>query len=133
VARTAQRQDRRRRMLTSMLAFGALLLAFTQSPTLLLSLPLVFLSGAFSNVFQTLNNTAIQMLIPDEVRGRVSSFLMMSFSLPLLGTLPLSALSELYGPRAAVATASLLAVAISLGFYAASRPLRGLDTAMERG
>jgi MFS family permease len=132
VARTAQRHDRLRRMLTSVLAFGLLLLTFSQSPTLWLSLPLVFLSGAFSNVFQTLNNTAIQMLIPDEVRSRVSSFLMMSFSLPLLGTLPLSAVSELVGPRSAVAVASCLAVLVSVGFYALARPLRALDTEMER-
>src|SRR5262245_37241673 len=131
VARSAQRHDRLRRMLASVLAFGALLLAFSQSPTLLLSLPLVFLAGACSNVFQTLNNTAIQMLIPDEVRSRVSSFLMMSFSLPLLGTLPLSLLSELQGPRRAVATASCLAVVVALAFYALSRPLRALDAAME--
>jgi MFS transporter, DHA1 family, staphyloferrin A biosynthesis exporter len=132
VARTAQRHDRLRRMLASVIAFGLLLLTFSQSPTLWLGLPLVFFSGAFSNVFQTLNNSAIQMLIPDEVRSRVSSFLMMSFSLPLLGTLPLSALSELQGPRRAIATASCLAILVSVAFYALVRPLRRLDAEMER-
>ncbi len=132
VARTAQRHDRLRRMLTSVTAFGLLLLTFSQSPTLLLSLPLVFFSGACSNVFQTLNNTAIQMLIPDEVRSRVSSFLMMSFSLPLFGALPLTWLSESRGPRTAVAVASCLAIGVSLAFYALVRPLRALDSEMER-
>jgi hypothetical protein len=56
---------------------------------------------------------------------------MMSFSLPLLGTLPLSLLSELWGPRQAVAIASCLAVGVALTFYALSRPLRALDEAME--
>jgi MFS family permease len=132
VARTAARHERLRRMLASVTAFGLLLLTFSQSPTLWISLPLVFFSGAFSNVFQTLNNTAIQLLIPDQVRSRVSSFLMMSFSLPLLGTLPLAALSELAGPRSAVALASCLAVAVALAFYALVRPLRTLDSEMER-
>ena len=50
----------------------------------------------------TLNNTAIQLLIPDAVRGRISSFLMMSFSLPLLGSLPLSAVAESQGVSVAV-------------------------------
>ena len=43
-----------------------------------------------ASVFGTVNSTAIQLLIPDDLRGRVSSFLMMSYSLPLLGVLPVS-------------------------------------------
>jgi hypothetical protein len=83
-------------------------------------------------VYGTLNNTAIQILIPDRVRGRISSFLMMSFSLPLLGTLPMSALAEARGAPLAVSLASVLAIAVALLFYAASPALRHMDAAVRR-
>jgi hypothetical protein len=70
--------------------------------------------------------------VPDAVRGRVSSFLMMSFSLPLLGTLPLSAAAELWGAPAAVAGASLLAVLAAVGFYLSSPSLRQMDDRLRR-
>jgi Na+/melibiose symporter-like transporter len=106
---------------------------FAVSPWFLLALPLILLANVFSSIFGTLNNTAIQLLIPDEVRGRISSFLMMSFSLPLLGTLPMSAVAEVYGARVAVALAALLAVGVILIFYAASPALRNLDVNVLKG
>jgi len=118
---------RLRRMMISCLAFGVLLFFFSISPYFLLGLVLVFLANACLNVFNTLNNTAIQLMIPDQVRGRISSFLMMSFSLPLLGTLPVSAVAEAYGAPFAVALASLLVILICLLFYIFSRDLRRMD------
>ena len=78
----------------------------------------------------TLNSAAIQLLIPDAVRGRVSSFLMMSFSLPLLGTLPMSAVAEFYGAPLAVGLAALLSVAAALIFYLSSPQLRRMDASI---
>ena len=71
------------------------------------------------------------MIVPDEVRGRISSFLMMSFSLPLLGTLPMSAVAEGYGAPTAVAIASILAVIVALLFYLSSRALRDMDATVK--
>jgi MFS family permease len=118
---------RLRAMMASMVGLGVFLVVFTASPWYLLALPAIFVAGLFANFFTALNNTAIQVLIPDEVRGRVSSFLMMSFSLPLLGTLPLSAVAEVYGADRAVAGAAVLAVLIAFLFYAASAELRKMD------
>ena len=123
---------RAERQLLSMLGFGGFLLLFAQSPWFWPALPAVLLANVFASVYGTLNNTAIQILIPDRVRGRISSFLMMSFSLPLLGTLPMSALAEARGAPLAVSLASLLAVAIALLFYAASPALRNMDAAVRR-
>ena len=92
----------------------------------------MFVANIFASVFQTLNNTAIQLLIPDEVRGRISAFLMMSFSLPLLGTVPISALAEAYGAPLAVGTASLGAVVVAGAFYLLSPSLRTLDRDIAR-
>ena len=114
-------------MMASMTAFGCFLLAFSFSPYFLLSLPFIFLANIFASVFGTLNNTAIQLVIPDHVRGRISSFLMMSFSLPLLGTLPVAALAEVYGAPLAVGLASFSAMSIAFLFYFFSSSLRQLN------
>ena len=123
---------RLRQMMTSVLLFGSFLLLFSVSPYFLLALPLVFIANIFGSIFSTVNNTAIQLIIPDHVRGRISSFLMMSFSLPLLGTLPLSAVAEIYGAPLAVGLSSLLAMGVALIFYAASPALRNLDRGVRR-
>jgi len=122
---------RLRLMMISVLSFGILLAAFAGSPWFLPALGLIFVANIFGSIFGTLNNTAIQLLIPDSVRGRVSSFLMMSFSLPLLGTLPVAAAAEKIGAPLAVGLASMLAVAAALAFYFGSPKLRGLDTRVE--
>jgi hypothetical protein len=51
----------------------------------------------------------------------------MSFSLPLLGTLPLSAVAERFGAPIAVSAASVAAVVAAVLFHALSPPLRDLD------
>lgn len=130
VAWNSDSPHRLRQMMWSMVFFGSFLLLFAVSPWFLAALPMIFLANIFSSVYGTLNNTAIQLLIPDEVRGRISSFLMMSFSLPLLGTLPMSAVAEGYGAPMAVGLAALLAVAVVLVFYAVSPVLRDLDASV---
>ena len=120
--------DRRLKlMMMSMLAFGVLLAFFSLSPLFGPAVVLIFSANIFASIFQTLNNTAIQLLISNDVRGRISSFLMMSFSLPLLGTLPLSAVAERLGAPVAVSIASVLAVVVAVLFYLLSPALRDLD------
>jgi MFS family permease len=131
VAWQADSHRRMRRMMVSVFGFGAFLLIFSITPYFWSALGLVFLANACGSVFGTLNNTAIQMIVPDEVRGRISSFLMMSFSLPLLGTLPMSAVAEGYGAPTAVAIASILAVIVALLFYLSSRALRDMDATVK--
>ena len=118
---------RLRKMMITCLAFGVFLFGFSITPYFGLGLVLVFLANVCLNVFNTLNNTAIQLLIPDRVRGRISSFLMMSFSLPLLGTLPVSAIAEAYGAPFAVGLTSVLATLVCLLFYVFSKDLRRMD------
>ena len=118
---------RLRLMVLSTIVFGGLLAGFSVTPWFWPAVGLVFVANIFGSMFQTLNNTAIQLLIPDAVRGRISSFLMMSFSLPLLGTLPVAALAESLGAPMAVGISSLLAVVAAILFYVTSRDLRKLD------
>ena len=131
VAWQADSHHRVRRMMVSMVGFGAFLLLFSITPYFSAALAFVFLANACGSVYGTLNNTAIQMIIPDEVRGRISSFLMMSFSLPLLGTLPMSAVAQGYGAPIAVGIASVLAVVVAFLFYVSSSALRGMDATVK--
>jgi MFS family permease len=120
---------RLRLMMASLLAFGATLFLFALSPWFILALPLVLLSDVFASTFNTVNNTAIQLLIPDEVRGRVMSLMMMTFGLTPLGTLPVSAVAQAYGAPFAVALAAVIMIAVSVAFYLLSPALRRSDAA----
>lgn len=131
VAARASASQRLTTMMLSMLAFSSILFAFSVSPWFLLALPLVLVANVFAAVFGTLNNTAIQLLIPDHVRGRISSFLMMSFSLPLLGTLPMAAVAESRGAPFAVGLASVLAIGVAVLFYLVSPSLRDMDRSVK--
>ena len=128
IAWHAESHQRLRRMMASIFAFGSTLLLFAISPWFLLALPLIFFADVFVTMFMVLNNTAIQVLIPDFVRGRVMSLLMMSFGLTPLGTLPMSWFAEQFGAPEAVALASGLMLALAVVFYLASPALRRIDT-----
>ncbi|MGE0600911.1 MAG: MFS transporter [Dehalococcoidia bacterium] len=127
VAWHGQSPQKLRLMMSSLFAFAGTLFLFALSPWFLLALPLVLIADIFANVFNTTNGTIIQVLIPDEVRGRVMSLMMMTFGLTPLGTLPVSIVAELYGVRVAVASASVATALLGLLIYALSRSLRGID------
>jgi predicted MFS family arabinose efflux permease len=120
--------DRKMRvMMSSLLAFCGTLFLFAISPWFLLALPLVLIADVFASVFTTVNSTTIQLLIPDEVRGRVMSLMMMTFGLTPLGTVPVSALAEVFGAPFAVAVAALTTLALSAGFLLFVPALRAVD------
>lgn len=127
VAAKGDSPRKQRMMISSLLAFGGTLIAFSFSPWFFLALPLVLISDIFASIFNTVNNTAIQVIIPDEVRGRVMSLMMMTFGLTPLGTLPVSAAAEAWGAPVAVGGASLVMIVVSLLFFALNPSLRRID------
>lgn len=118
---------KRRLMMFSLVAFGTTLFAFASSPYFLLGLLFVLIADVFVSIFQTINNTMIQLLIPDEVRGRVMSLMMMTFGLTPLGTVPIAAIAQRFGAPVAVGSACVTMTAIGLLFFALSRSLREID------
>ena len=121
-----------RLMMSSLLAFAGTLILFALSPWFLLALPVVLISDVFASIFNTVNNTAIQVLIPDAVRGRVMSLMMMTFGLTPLGTVPISAAAQVWGAPIAVAGASALTIVIALLIYSLSGALRNIDQTAAR-
>lgn len=118
-------------MMSSMFAFAGTLFLFALSPWFLLALPLVLIADIFASVFTTMNNTVVQLLIPDAVRGRVMALMMMTFGLTPLGTLPVSVVAEAFGAPFAVASASVVTVLLSLLIFILSKSIRDLDRISE--
>ena len=127
VAWHGESQTPLRLMMASILGFAATLFLFALSPWFLMALPFVLIADVFANVFNTTNGTAIQVLIPDEVRGRVMSLMMMTFGLTPLGTVPVGALAQAFGAPIAVAIASVATAVLAVIIFLASRALRGID------
>ena len=78
-------------------------------------------------MFMTINNTMITSIIPDSVRGRVSSVLMMTFGLMPLGVVPASIAAEAIGVEAVTAIGGALLIVSVLVTYAVFPQFRTLD------
>ncbi len=73
------------------------LVAFAFSTVLWLSLLLLAVAGFFEMIFLTTNQTLLQLSIPDELRGRVTSVVNLNAALSPLGGLAAGAGSDLFG------------------------------------
>jgi len=91
-------------------AFGGFVIAFALSPNLLVALPLLFLGGFASATFLAMNQTALQLRVDEDKRGRVFSIYLMTWGLLPLGQLPTGLVAEAAGAPIAVAGASTLAL-----------------------
>jgi len=75
--------------LVMQIAFGCVITAFAFSPSLWLAYPLVFLAGVAMMIVFLLISSLVQLLVIDEMRGRVMSIYLVAFR----GGLPLGALT----------------------------------------
>jgi MFS family permease len=62
-----------RYLMISVAGFGLSIICFAISRNFYLSLGFLFLSGMFDNISVVIRATAMQLLTPDEMRGRVAS------------------------------------------------------------
>jgi MFS family permease len=62
-----------RNLLLSVVGFGAATIVFGLSRNFWLSLAMLVLTGAFDNISVVVRHTLVQLLTPDEMRGRVSA------------------------------------------------------------
>jgi MFS family permease len=113
-------------MLAGGVVMGAFLVAFALTSDFLLALVFLGLANIGQMLFMATNNTLIQATVPEEVRGRVMSVMMMSFGLMPLGVLPISIAADAYGASATVAVSSLLLLVVLGLIFGLSSPLRGL-------
>ncbi|MDZ4246427.1 MAG: MFS transporter, partial [Dehalococcoidia bacterium] len=93
---------------------GIALILFAFSPFYLLSFALLVIVGGCNTTFQTLNNTIIQMMISDEVRGRVMSLREVANGLGPSGSMIFGSLAAAFGGSIAVGTAGLTSIVVLL-------------------
>jgi MFS family permease len=127
VARMGDHDRRARWMVLAALLFALLVAGFSLSPSFYLALVLLLGANLFSNISQTLNNTLVQLLAHNEVRGRMSSLMMLSLGLTPLGVLPIALAAERFGIAWTMFTASLILLLVVLTLYLCSPTLRKLD------
>ena len=113
-------------MLLGASAYGALLVAFALSPTIVLALPVLAVAGFATILYTSVNSALVQSLTPNQMRGRVMSFYQMSFGLGQFGALPASALAQVAGAPLTVALGGSIVVLLSAGFARFARRLREL-------
>ena len=126
----AQRGDHASRlnlMIGSTFAFGIFLAFFTQTENFYMALLPLLMANVCASASLTVNNAAIQLLVDDSVRGRMSSFMMLSFGLTPIGVFPLAIVADNFGAANAILAATILLMATVIVFYLASQTLRNLE------
>ena len=131
VARRGENPRRVRLMMLSAFCFAGFLTIFSLSSNFYWALLPLGLANMCAQACTTLNNTAIQLLVDDSVRGRMSSIMMMSFGLTPLGVLPLAYLAGLVGAPMSIVTACCLLILSVILFYTLSPTLRGMDRSVK--
>ncbi|MGH2532128.1 MAG: MFS transporter [Thermomicrobiales bacterium] len=104
--------------------FAALVLAFAVTPVIPVALVFLFAAGWMSAAYLAINQTALQMRVDDEVRGRVLSIYLMTWGMLPVGQLAVGALASQLGAPLAVACACALAVGC-IGLIARRYPALG--------
>lgn len=118
-------------MFIAAITTGVFLMAFALSPLFGVALPMLILVGLASMVFMTVNNTVVTSVIPDAVRGRVMSVMMMSFGLMPLGAVPASIAAEYIGTPAVVAIGGGMLIATTAAAFLLFPQFRELDGAIQ--
>jgi MFS family permease len=117
-------------------AYGLAIICFGLSPAFPMALVLLFFTGAAFFTVSNSGQTAAQMIVADQMRGRVLALKLMAFMIAAsVGSSAQGALADLVGPRAtlAIAGSCLLAVGLTLAALPPKVGLTRLDDAQDGG
>jgi predicted MFS family arabinose efflux permease len=130
VASLGKLQRQGRMSLLIIVGLGVLIGSFAMSRWLPLSCVLIFLGGAAVMSSASLLLSLVQLIVSDQMRGRVMSVFNLSFRSGMpLGSLLLGKLIPLFGVSATLATSGSVLVALALYFLLIHRTVAGLSTA----
>ena len=127
IARRGDKSERLRLMVLTAIGFALFLAVFTQTSNFYLALLPLILANLCASAFQTVNNATIQILVDDNVRGRMSSFMMMSFGLTPLGVFPMAIAADHFGAANAIMGACVALILMTAAFVGVSKSLRTID------
>ena len=133
ISANLDREPRKGRiMFAGAIVMGGFLIAFGSTGSFALGLLFMAASNVGQMLFMSSNNTAVQAITPEDLRGRVMAIMLMSFGVMPLGTVPLTLAADAIDNAPAVVVASmivmLLVLALAFAFVPRFRNLR-LDVA----
>lgn len=103
------------------------MLTFAVSPSYWLSVALIFLGGLFNSIFLISSMTALQMKVPDSLRGRVMGIHSITFSLIPLGGMMGGAVAQAMNERFAVGISAVVLAVIIVLVTLTQREVRDMD------
>lgn len=132
VASRSHKDARSNLMIANGLGFGLFLCVFSLTSSFYFSLIPLMLANICASACSTLANTTVQLLVNDEQRGRVSSFILLSFGFTPLGVFPLTLSAKLIGIDLTIAFTALLLILFLCSLYIISNAFKALDDAVRR-
>jgi len=113
-------------MLAAAAVFGLFIAGFAASRDFPLSIALLFCAGFCSSLYLNIGMATLQVLVPDQLRGRVMAVWSMTWFLSAVGGLPASALAEWIGAPWTVALGALSVTGFASLVFLLSAELRRL-------
>lgn len=115
-------------MLLVMLAYGAVICVFAVTDSFVWAAGLLMLVGAGQIACNAINNILLQTIVPDAVRGRVLSILLLTKGLVQLGTFAVASLAAIIGVQLAMLLSGSVVIAAAVTLLALAPAMRGLRT-----
>ncbi len=103
-------------LITSAVLSGLLMVVFSQTKLMPISLAVLVFLGAAHMYYMTTNNTLMQTITPDQYRGRVIGIYTLNFGLRALGGLIAGGLAHKYGSSIAIFVGGITTIILVLYF-----------------
>ena len=112
----------------SILVLGFFLILFSQTTSFPLALVVLVAAGGFQMLFLASTNTMLQLIVPDELRGRVMSLYMLDRGLMPAGALFAGVVAHFIGAPSTVATMGAIVIVLTLVVAWRVPAIRSLET-----
>ena len=113
-------------LFASLIGLSLLLVAFSASTSLMLSIGIMALIGVAQSIYLATNNTLVQLAVPDALQGRVMSVYMTTWGLMPLGALPQGILADWFGAPVVLGGVGALSASIVVLMIVRNPALRKL-------
>lgn len=107
-------RDKGRALVAAILTYGALLVLLSFTRSFAAAAAVVACMGFSQSVYMSVNQMALQLLVPDALRGRVMALRMMTFGLSPIGLLPLALVAENLGNPTAILIGGIATAAFGI-------------------
>lgn len=113
-------------MLVTAAIFGVLIALFSTTNALIPAAALLLLAGLMEEAYLVIGMTVLQLVVPDQFRGRVMGIWTMTYFLAAVGGFLAGIAAEFIGVRVTIAAGALTVTAFSIVVYFATTELRAL-------